>query len=131
MLLADFISKNGFLQILLFEFTIVASVGYMRAFQGTIEKSNLSDQGWSHKGSTLKKKVTRNSQNSRPAETGPYTEFTLKTVHWGRGLPEGARDHMAGVDCCPQTCIAVEIAAAVVRCELLHQPVKFLNKDFI
>ena len=33
MLLADFIAKNWFLQILLFEFTIVASEGYMRAFQ--------------------------------------------------------------------------------------------------
>ena len=33
MLLADFIAKNIFLQILLFEFTIVASGGYMRAFQ--------------------------------------------------------------------------------------------------
>ena len=33
MLLADFIAENQFLQILLFEFTIVASEGYMRAFQ--------------------------------------------------------------------------------------------------
>ena len=33
MLLADFIAENQFLQILLFEFTIVVSQGYMRAFQ--------------------------------------------------------------------------------------------------
>ena len=33
MLLADFIAENQFLQISLFEFTIVASGGYMRAFQ--------------------------------------------------------------------------------------------------
>ena len=33
MLVADFIAENWFLQILLFEFTIVASEGYMRAFQ--------------------------------------------------------------------------------------------------
>ena len=33
MLLADFIAENQFLQILLFEFTIVASEGYMKAFQ--------------------------------------------------------------------------------------------------
>ena len=33
MLLADFIAENQFLPILLFEFTIVASEGYMRAFQ--------------------------------------------------------------------------------------------------
>ena len=33
MLLADFIAENQFLQISLFEFTIVASGGYMKAFQ--------------------------------------------------------------------------------------------------
>ena len=33
MLLADFIAENWFLQILLFDFTILASGGYMRAFQ--------------------------------------------------------------------------------------------------
>ena len=40
MLLADFIAENWFLQISLFEFTIVASGGYMRAFQ----MSNLKKQ---------------------------------------------------------------------------------------
>ena len=44
---------------------------------GTIEKSNLSYQVWSHEGSTLKKKVTRNSQNSRPAETDPYVVLSI------------------------------------------------------
>ena len=33
MLLADFIAENQFLQILLFEFILVNSEGYMRAFQ--------------------------------------------------------------------------------------------------
>ena len=44
MLLADFIAENQFLQILLFEFTIVASEGYMRAFQmSNIKNKNYSE----------------------------------------------------------------------------------------
>ena len=44
MLLADFIAENQFLQILLFEFTIVASKGYMRAFQmSNCENKNCSE----------------------------------------------------------------------------------------
>ena len=52
-----------------------------------------------------------------------YTDFTLKTVHCGRCCRQ--------VLSCPQTCVAVEIAVAAAQSELLQQPVKFLNKDFI
>ena len=39
---------------------------------GTIEKLNQTYQVSSHEGSTLNKKVTQNSQTSRPAETDQY-----------------------------------------------------------
>ena len=40
--------------------------------QLTIEKTGLSNQVWSHEGSTFKKKMTLNSHFSRPAQTDPY-----------------------------------------------------------
>ena len=41
-----------------------------------------------------------------------FTEFTLKTVHQGRGCMRGPETPWQ-VMSCPQTCVAVEIAAAV------------------
>ena len=38
----------------------------------SIEKSNLSFTVWPHERSTFWKNMTRNGQNSRPAETDPY-----------------------------------------------------------
>ena len=39
---------------------------------GSIEKSSLSYQVWSHEGSTFWKNMTRNGHFPRPAETDPY-----------------------------------------------------------
>ena len=40
-----------------------------------IEKTRLSHQVWSHRGSTFKKNMTLNGHFSRPAETDPYENF--------------------------------------------------------
>ena len=41
-----------------------------------IEKTRLSHQVWSHRGSTFKKKRTLNGRFSRPAETDPYERMS-------------------------------------------------------
>ena len=47
---------------------------------GSIEKSSLSYQVWSHEGSTFLKKVTRNGHFSRPAETEPYVKSSYNVA---------------------------------------------------
>ena len=39
---------------------------------GSIEKSKIYNQVWSHEGSTFKKKGPHFGQNSRPGESDPY-----------------------------------------------------------
>ena len=48
----------------------------------SIEKSNLSFTVWPHARSTFWKNMTRNGQNSRPAETDPYVQCTY--LHYKR-----------------------------------------------
>ena len=40
--------------------------------KGSIEKTGPTNQVWAHKGLTFWKNMTRNEQNSRPAQTVPY-----------------------------------------------------------
>ena len=52
----------------------------------SIEKSNLSFTVWPHERSTFWKNMTRNGQNSRPAETDPYIHpFSYAKSKFNRG----------------------------------------------
>ena len=48
----------------------------IQVFWHEAQKTGLSHQVWSHRGSTFEKNMTLNGHFSRPAETDPYGSFS-------------------------------------------------------